>query len=72
MIDTNFHRIMHFIDAICTLQWTFVQSPLSFDYVSVNALHGKWNSPKMLIDTVNQGNWCLSIKLRVECFVIVA
>ena len=25
-----------------------------------------------LIDTVNQGNWCLSIKLRVECFVIVA
>ena len=24
------------------------------------------------IDTVNQGNWCLSIKLRLECFVIVA
>ena len=25
MIDTNFHGIMHFIDAIRTLQWTFVQ-----------------------------------------------
>ena len=24
-----------------------------------------------LIDTVNQANWCLSIKLRLECFVIV-
>ena len=24
------------------------------------------------IDTVNQGNWCLSIKLIFECFVIVA
>ena len=24
------------------------------------------------IDTVNQGNWSLSIKLRLECFVIVA
>ena len=24
------------------------------------------------IDTVNQGNLCLSIKLRLECFVIVA
>ena len=23
-------------------------------------------------DTVNQGNWCLYIKLRIECFVIVA
>ena len=25
----------------------------------------------LLIVTVNQGNWCLSIKLRLECFVIV-
>ena len=24
------------------------------------------------IDAVNQGNWSLSIKLRLECFVIVA
>ena len=24
-----------------------------------------------LIDAVNQGNWSLSIKLRLECFVIV-
>ena len=24
------------------------------------------------IDTVNQGTWCLSVKLRLECFVIVA
>ena len=24
------------------------------------------------IDTVYQGNWCLSIKLRIECFVFVA
>ena len=23
------------------------------------------------IDTVNHGNWCQSIKLRLECFVIV-
>ena len=29
-----------------------------------------WRKP--YIDTVNQGNWCLSIKLRLECFVIVA
>ena len=27
---------------------------------------------KCPIDTVNQGIWCLSIKLRLECFVIVA
>ena len=24
------------------------------------------------LDTVNQGNWCLSIKLILECFGIVA
>ena len=29
-------------------------------------------SYRFLIDTVNQGNWCLSIKLTLECFVIVA
>ena len=23
------------------------------------------------IDTVNQGNWCLSIKLRLECFLLL-
>ena len=28
--------------------------------------------PDTSIDTVNQGNWCLSIKLRLESFVIVA
>ena len=27
---------------------------------------------KLTLDTVNQGNWCLSIKFRLECFVIVA
>ena len=26
----------------------------------------------IVIDTVNQGNWCLSIKLILECFPIVA
>ena len=26
----------------------------------------------IVIDTVNQGNWCLSIKLRLQCFVFVA
>ena len=28
--------------------------------------------PVANVDTVNQGNWCLSIKLTLECFVIVA
>ena len=27
---------------------------------------------RRIIDTVNQWNWCLTIKLRLECFVIVA
>ena len=31
-----------------------------------------WLTTFRLIDTVNQGNWCLSIKLRLECFVIIA
>ena len=35
---------------------------------SDNAI-SKSNCP---IDAVNQGNWSLSIKLRLECFVIVA
>ena len=31
-----------------------------------------FNSKLQIEYTVNQGNWCLSIKLRLECFVIVA
>ena len=40
--------------------------------VSLQELLTSGQLQRHFIDAVNQGNWSLSIKLRLECFVIVA
>ena len=62
------------------IHWAIVQFVLCFDLKSIIGLLSNFvlccdlksiisNEP---IDAVNQGNWSTSIKLRLECFVIVA
>ena len=67
--ENEFFEFVHLIKLLIIISLCLTSS-LWLNEINVN--DSKCVFRKRTIDTVNQGNWCLSIKLRIECFVIVA